>query len=179
MAKYQSDKPDLRQDKNDPTELAFAWITDFPMFEKLQDGSWSAVHHPFTAVQNPTDLNRAPATDIPAQQYDLVLNGFEVAGGSLREHNSSNLSRVFQALGHSAAAVQQQFGHLLEAFKYGVPPHGGIASGLERLVMILASQPNIREVMAFPKTSDGRDLMMDAPSSVDKNQLDELGIQLK
>jgi aspartyl-tRNA synthetase len=179
MAKYQSDKPDLRQDKNDPTELAFAWITDFPMFEKLQDGSWSAVHHPFTAIQNPADLERAPAADIPAQQYDLVLNGFEVGGGSIREHRPENLSRVFQALGHSKEAITAQFGHLLTAFKYGVPPHGGIAPGVDRLVMVLAGEPNIREVMAFPKTSDSRDLMMDAPSSVDKNQLNELGIQLK
>jgi len=179
MAKYQSDKPDLRKDKNDPTELAFAWVTDFPMFEKLQDGSWSAVHHPFTAVQDPKDLDRAPATDIPAQQYDLVLNGFEVGGGSIREHRADNLSRVFQALGHSKEAVETQFGHLLEAFRYGVPPHGGIAPGIDRLVMVLAGQPNIREVMAFPKTNDGRDLMMDAPSPVDPAQLEELGIDVR
>ncbi len=179
MAKYQSDKPDLRKDKNDPTELAFVWVTDFPMFEKLQDGSWSAVHHPFTAVQNVADLDRAPAADIPAKQYDLALNGTEIFGGSIREHNSENLSRVFQALGHSKEAVEAQFGHLLEAFRYGVPPHGGIACGLDRLAMILTGTQSIREVMAFPKTSDGRDLMMEAPSTVEKDQLDELGIQLK
>lgn len=179
MAQYQSDRPDLRQDKNNPYELAFAWVTDFPMFEQMADGSWSAMHHPFTAVQNPADLDRAPATDILAKQYDLVLNGQEIGGGSIREHNPQNLQRIFEALGHSTQSIQQQFGHLLEAFKYGVPPHGGIALGLERLIMILAGEPSIREVMAFPKTLDGRDLMMDAPLPVAKDQLDELSLKLK
>lgn len=179
MEQYKSDRPDLRQNKENPQELAFAWVTDFPMFEHMTDDSWSAMHHPFTAVQNPADLDHAPSKDILAQQYDLVLNGNEIGGGSIREHNPQNLQRVFEALGHSSSAVQQQFGHLLEAFKYGVPPHGGIALGLERLIMILAGEPSIREVIAFPKTLDGHDLTMGAPSTVTKDQLDELGLKLK
>lgn len=179
MAKYGSDRPDLRDDNKDPKELAFCWVTDFPMFEKMQDGSWSAIHHPFTAVQDPKDLERAPASDIKAQQYDLVLNGNEIAGGSIREHLSENLMKVFQALGHSKENIDQQFGHLLEAFQYGVPPHGGIAFGLDRLIMILAGEQSIREVMAFPKTTDGRDLMMNAPAEVDKDQLKELGLKVQ
>ena len=182
MEKYNSDKPDLRKDKEDDNELAFVWVVDFPMFEyKEGDKRWGAVHHPFTAFDQ-ADLAKIELGDlgeIKAKQYDLVLNGSEIAGGSIRTHSSDILAKVFKALGHSDEEVQSQFGHLLEAFKYGVPPHGGIAIGLDRLLMILAGENSIREVMAFPKTSDNRDPLMDSPSKVSKEQLAELGLSLK
>jgi len=116
---------------------------------------------------------------IKAQQYDLVLNGSEVAGGSIRTHDPKVLHKVFELLGHSDEEIKSKFGHLLEAFKYGVPPHGGIAVGLDRLAAIIAKEKSIREVIAFPKTSDNRDPLMDSPSKVSKEQLDELGIEMK
>ncbi len=183
MEQYGSDRPDLRHDKNDPTELAFVWVTDFPMFEyKSGDQRWGAAHHPFTAI-NPQDLTKLQDPnkmgEIKALQYDLVLNGYEIAGGSIRTHDSDILHRVFELLGHTNTEIQAKFGHLLEAFKYGVPPHGGIASGLDRVVMVLANEPSIREVIAFPKTSDNRDPLMDSPSEVTLDQLNELGLSLK
>lgn len=182
MEKYGSDRPDLRQNKEDKNELAFAWVTDFPMFEyKEGDQRWGAAHHPFTAI-NPQDLDKlsdeSKMGEIKALQYDLVLNGWEVAGGSIRTHRPEILQRVFELLGHSEDEIKLKFGHLLEAFRYGVPPHGGIAFGLDRLVMVLAGEPNIREVIPFPKTSDNRDPLMGAPSVVDKSQLDELHLQI-
>lgn len=182
IEKYHSDKPDLRKDKNDANEYAFLWVTDFPMFEyKEGDKRWGATHHPFTAI-NPEDLallDKKKLEDIRALQYDLVLNGNEIAGGSIRTHDPKILHKVFEVLGHSDKEIQAKFGHLLEAFKYGVPPHGGIAFGLDRFVALLCGESSIREVMAFPKTSDNRDPLMDSPSQVDKEQLDELGINLK
>lgn len=180
MSKHNSDKPDLRQDKNDPNELAFAWIVDFPMFEyKEGDKRWGAVHHPFTAFDSTkmSDLEKGNLGDIKAYQYDLVLNGYEVAGGSIRTHDPEVLKKVFKALGHSDKEIQSQFGHLMEAFKYGVPPHGGIAFGLDRLLMILAGESSIKEVIPFPKTTDNRDPLMDSPSDVSKEQLDELKLK--
>ncbi len=109
-----------------------------------------------------------------AQQYDLVLNGSEIAGGSIRTHQPEILHKVFEVLGHTPEEIQNKFGHLLEAFKYGVPPHGGIAMGLDRLVMLLAGENSIREVMAFPKTADSRDPLMTSPSEVSEEQLKEL-----
>jgi aspartyl-tRNA synthetase len=202
MAEYHSDKPDLRKDKNDPHELAFAFITDFPMFEKKDDGSLGAVHHPFTcpafdpSADDPYDYshdrqkgvkmrellakkNESELLGIKAFQYDFVLNGYEIGGGSIRTHDPFLLKLVFEALGHSEADVKSRFGHLLAAFDYGVPPHGGIAPGIDRFLMILQNEPNIREVIAFPKSGDGHDFMMDSPSSVDKRQLDELGLEIK
>ncbi|MFA6028016.1 MAG: aspartate--tRNA ligase [Patescibacteria group bacterium] len=178
MAKYKNDRPDMRKDKKDKNELAFCWVTDFPMFEKKDDGTWGATHHPFTAIQEKDlpKLKERKLESIKAQQYDLALNGNEIFGGSIRTHDPEILSEVFQALGHSKEEIQAKFGHLLEAFKYGVPPHGGIACGLDRLVMVLAGEESIREVIAFPKTLEGRDPLMDSPSSVDKAQLKELGL---
>jgi len=182
MEKYNSDKPDIRQDKNNPEEYAFLWVTDFPMFEyKAGDRRWGATHHPFTSV-NPEDLpllEKGELESIRALQYDLVLNGNEVAGGSIRTHNPEILHKVFEVLGHSDKEIQAKFGHLLEAFKYGVPPHGGIAFGLDRLVAILCGEVSIREVMAFPKTSDNRDPLMDSPAAVEPEQLAELGLKIK
>ncbi|OGG87087.1 hypothetical protein A3B87_03725 [Candidatus Kuenenbacteria bacterium RIFCSPHIGHO2_02_FULL_39_13] len=183
IAKYNSDKPDLRQNKEDKNELAFVWVIDFPMFEyKEGDKRWAAAHHPFTAIRD-EDLDKlgdeTKMAQIKAKQYDLVLNGNEVAGGSIRTTDPEILKKVFQFLGHSEKEIQAQFGHLLEAFKYGVPPHGGIAFGLDRLIAILAGEESIREVMAFPKTSDNRDPLMDSPSEVSKEQLEELAIEVR
>jgi len=180
MAKYNSDKPDLRKNKDNKNELAFVWVVDFPMFEyKEGDKRWGAAHHPFTAIKD-KDLSKledkSKMAEIKAKQYDLVLNGNEVAGGSIRTTDPEILKKVFKALNHTEKEIQAQFGHLLEAFKYGVPPHGGIAFGLDRLIAILAGEESIREVMAFPKTSDNRDPLMDSPSEVSQQQLEELGI---
>ncbi|OGY56670.1 MAG: hypothetical protein A2Y84_00045 [Candidatus Colwellbacteria bacterium RBG_13_48_8] len=154
------------------------------MFEQREDGSWGAAHHPFTMpdVKDAKELKERFKKDpisIKAFQYDVVLNGWEIFGGSIRNHNPELLEAVFEVMGHKKKDIQDRFGHLLEAFQYGVPPHGGIASGLDRLIAILQKEPNIREVFAFPKTGDGRDLMMNAPSEVDKKQLDELGLEIK
>ena len=180
MAKYNSDKPDLRKNKDNKNELVFVWVVDFPMFEyKEGDKRWGAAHHPFTAIKD-KDLSKledkSKMAEIKAKQYDLVLNGNEVAGGSIRTTDPEILKKVFKALNHTEKEIQAQFGHLLEAFKYGVPPHGGIAFGLDRLIAILAGEESIREVMAFPKTSDNRDPLMDSPSEVSQQQLEELGI---
>jgi aspartyl-tRNA synthetase len=185
MEKYQSDKPDLRKDKNDPNELAFAWIVDFPMFEwKESEKRWDAVHHPFTSPKVEGDLQdfiakmkKDPAS-ILAYQYDFVLNGYEIGGGSIRIHQPELLSAVFEIMGHSTEQVKRKFGHILEAFKYGVPPHGGIAPGIDRFLAIVSNEPNIREVIAFPKTGDARDLMMDSPSELDEEQLKELHLEI-
>jgi len=201
MEKYNSDKPDIRKDKNDPNEYAFLWVTDFPMFEyKEGDKRWGATHHPFTAMNsedvqylyekksvvshskeelNHPDLIFSNLGKIRALQYDLVLNGSEIAGGSIRTHDPKILQKVFEELGHAPEEIQAKFGHLLEAFKYGVPPHGGIAFGLDRFVALLCGETSIREVMAFPKTSDNRDPLMDSPSGVSTEQLKELKINPK
>ncbi|MDP2966883.1 MAG: aspartate--tRNA ligase [bacterium] len=179
MEKYGSDKPDLRKNKNNPDELAFAWILDFPMFEwKKEEKKWGPQHHPFTKPQteNINEIKKNPER-IMAYQYDLVLNGCEIGGGSLRTCKPEVLEAVFEVLGHKKEEIRQKFGHILEAFEYGVPPHGGIAPGIDRFVMILANEPSIREVIAFPKTGDGRDLMMNSPSEVEEKQLKELHIK--
>ncbi len=183
MEKYNSDRPDLRGNKEDEKELAFAWVVDFPMFEyKEGDERWGAVHHPFTAIKD-EDVEKI-FTDNPdlgsikAKQYDLVLNGNEIAGGSIRTSDIEVLQRVFEVLQHSKEEIEEKFGHLLKAFSYGVPPHGGLAFGLDRFLMVLAGEKSIREVIAFPKTTDNRDPLMDSPSDVDKKQLDDLGLTI-
>lgn len=187
MDKYHSDRPDLRADKNDPNELAFAFVVDFPLFEfKKEEKRWGAVHHPFTRPKSEEGesveqliarLKKDPSQPL-ADQYDLVLNGYEVGGGSLRIHESQLLQAVFEILGHAPEEINEKFGHLLGAFRYGVPPHGGIALGLDRIVMLLENEPSIREVIAFPKTGDGKDLMMNAPSAVDAKQLQDLHLKI-
>lgn len=179
IQQYGTDRPDLRKDKNNPDELAFAFVTDFPMFEyKEGDKRWGAVHHPFTAPTKEWEdkFEKDPEHAI-AEQYDLVLNGSEVAGGSIRIHKPEVLKRVFAFLGHSEAEIQAKFGHLLDAFEYGVPPHGGFASGLDRLYAVLLKEESIRDVIAFAKAGDGRDLLMNAPSPVEESQLMELGLK--
>lgn len=152
----------------------FLWITDPPLFEWGQEeGKWVSVHHPFTAPAS--DELTPPAAR--ARGYDLVLNGWELGGGSIRIHQPDIQRKAFQALGLSPEQTEEQFGHLLQAFRYGVPPHGGIALGLDRIVMLLAGKPNLREVIAFPKTQSGTDLLMGAPSEPSKEQLDLLGVR--
>lgn len=181
MEKYGSDKPDLRINKEDPNELAFAWVLDFPMFEKLEDGTLQAQHHPFCSVKPEDKEKFMTGTDllsIRANAYDLVLNGFELSSGSIRIHNSDEQKQVFNLLGIPEETQQLKFAHMLEAFKYGAPPHGGFAPGIDRIVMILQNEPNIREVIAFPKTGEGKDLMMGAPSTMPEKQIKELGIKI-
>ena len=125
------------------------------------------------------EISEKNAEKLSALQYDFVLNGYEIGGGSIREHNPEILEKVFEIMGNEKEDIRRQFGHLLEAFKYGVPPHGGIAPGIDRLLMILQNEPNIREVIAFPKTGDGRDLMMDSPSELSVGQLKELRIKIE
>ena len=177
IKKYGTDKPDLRIDKNNPNELAFAWIVDFPMFEKDEQGIVQAMHHPFCAPKEPELLDSDPLK-MHASQYDLVLNGYELASGSIRIHNAELQSKIFKIMGLSDEVANDKFGHMLEAFTYGAPPHGGIAPGIDRLVMLLAGEPNIREVIAFPKTGDARDLMMNAPSDLPNQTLKDVHIKL-
>ncbi len=182
MEKYGSDKPDLRVNKEDPDELAFAWILDFPMFETLEDGTIQSQHHPFCSVRPEDKEKFMTGTDlmsIRANAYDLVLNGYELSSGSIRIHNADEQKQVFNLLNISEDEQQAKFGHMLQAFKFGCPPHGGFAPGIDRIVMLLQNEPNIREVIAFPKTGEGRDPMMNAPAPVSEKQLDELGIILK
>jgi aspartyl-tRNA synthetase len=179
MEQYGSDKPDLREDKNDPNELAFAWIVDFPMFEKDDHGKIAAAHHPFCSVKEEDKERFMKGEDllsIRANAYDLVLNGYELSSGSIRIHQSDVQKKVFELLGIGEEEQQARFGHMLEAFKYGTPPHGGFAPGIDRTVMLMLGEPNIREVIAFPKSGEGRDLMMNAPAEVSEEQLRELGI---
>jgi aspartyl-tRNA synthetase len=155
---------------------SFLWITDPPLFEwSDEDDRWVSVHHPFTSPAA-NDLDPRTAT---ARAYDVVCNGWELGGGSIRIHRPDVQRRVFDALGFTQEEAEARFGFLLDAFRYGVPPHGGIAFGLDRLSMLLAGRDNIREVIAFPKTQSGADLLTGAPSEVDEIQLRELGLQIR
>jgi len=182
MEKYGVDRPDLRKDKNDPSLLAFCWVIDFPFFEKdLKTKKWTFTHNPFSAPKKEfyDDLiNKKNIGEILTDQYDIVLNGYEIGGGSIRNHKSEALRKVFEIMGHEEKNIEKNFGHMFKAFSSGTPPHGGIAWGIDRLVMLLENEPSIREVIAFPKTGDGRDLLMDAPSDVSEEQLKELGISI-
>lgn len=162
----------------DENVFAFCWVIDFPMFEyNEEEKRLDAVHHPFTSPKNAEEFYSHPENS-EAKAYDLVLNGNEIAGGSIRIHDEKIQKKVFDILGISDDEAEQRFGHMLEAFKYGAPPHGGIAWGLDRLVMLFAEEPNIREVIAFPKDQKAKDLMLGAPSKVPKKQLDELCIKV-
>ena len=179
--KYGTDRPDLRDDKNNLNLLAFCWVIDFPFFEKTDNGDWTFTHNPFSApkpefMKDLMDKKNIP--EILTTQYDIVLNGWEIGGGSIRNHTPEALEKVFEIMGFESARIKSNFGHMLEALGFGAPPHGGIAWGLDRFAMILENEPNIREVIAFPKTGDGRDLMMDGPSDVSEEQLKELRIKI-
>ncbi len=178
LKKYQSDKPDLRKD---PNELAFCFITDFPLFEKsTTEKKLVSVHHPFTSPQDQDlPLLEKQPLKVKAKQYDLVCNGFELGGGSIRIHQKELQEKIFKILKLEKQEIKQRFGHLLKAFDYGAPPHGGIALGLDRLIMILANEPNIREVIPFPKTADAKDLMMQAPNEISSTQLKEIHFKSK
>lgn len=181
MEKYGSDKPDMRKDKNNPNELAFAWIVDFPMFEKDDKGKITSAHHPFCSVKEEDEEKFMSGKDlfsIRANSYDLVLNGYELSSGSIRIHKADMQKKVFELLEIDEEEQKARFGHMLEAFTFGAPPHGGFAPGIDRIVMLMAGEPNIREVIAFPKTGEGKDLMMSSPSDVPSEQLKELGIKI-
>jgi aspartyl-tRNA synthetase len=177
----------------DPDVLAFCWVHRFPMYQwEAESGRWDATHNPFSApvpehldllATTSGDLTRRsegdPAAGALAQQYDIVLNGWELGGGSIRIHDRALLERSFALMGHSLDDARAKFGALLDAFEYGAPPHGGIAIGVERWAALLAGQINIREVMAFPKTQSGSDLMLEAPSEPDAKQWAELGLSVR
>jgi aspartyl-tRNA synthetase len=188
MEKYGNDHPDIREDKNDPNLLAFVWVIDFPMFEKTGEdnldgtGEWTFSHNPFS---RPKDeyledfMNQKNIGEIISTQYDIVLNGYEIGGGSIRNHKPDALKKTFEIMGYSDNRIEENFGHMIKALGFGAPPHGGIAWGLDRLVMILQNEPNIRETIAFAKTGDGKDLMMNAPCDISDKQKKELGIKVK
>ena len=188
---YMADKLGLR--KTD--EFKLLWVTDFPLFEYDEEGNrWVARHHPFTSPKpedipvminnNPLIANAEkylehPYSKIKANAYDMVLNGNEIGGGSIRIFQRDLQEKMFAALGMSKEEAQDKFGFLLGAFEYGAPPHGGIAFGFDRLCAILGGSESIRDFIAFPKNNSGRDVMIDAPSTIDNNQLDELQIKLE
>ncbi|QLK85996.1 aspartate--tRNA ligase [Staphylococcus sp. 17KM0847] len=165
----------------DPTALNFLWVTDWPLLEYDEEAHrYVAAHHPFTSpkTEDVDKLETAPET-AQAQAYDIVLNGYELGGGSIRIHDGELQQKMFKALGFTEEAATEQFGFLLDAFKYGAPPHGGIALGLDRLVMLLTGRTNLRDTIAFPKTASATDLLTDAPGTVSERQLDELSLRIK
>jgi len=187
MEKYGNDRPDIREDKTDTNLLAFLWIVDFPMFEKTGEdnvdgtGEWTFTHNPFS---KPRDeyfekfMRKENIGEILTTQYDITLNGFEIGGGSIRNHKPSALRTTFEIMGYDDERIRNNFGHMLKALGFGAPPHGGIAWGFDRLMMLLEQEPNIRETIAFAKTGDGKDLMMNAPSEISDKQKIELGIKI-
>lgn len=188
IEKYGNDRPDLRKDKEDANLLAFCWVIDFPFFERTDisdnpdtEGEWTFTHNPFSEpIKEHKDflLSGKNIGDIITTQYDITLNGYEIGGGSIRAHQAETLKKVLSIIGHKEEDINRNFGHMLQAFKTGTPPHGGIAWGFDRLMMLLENEPNIREVIAFPKTGEGKDLMMESPSKISEKQLKELHIKL-
>ena len=188
MEKYGNDRPDIRNDKNDPDLLALCWVVDFPFFERTDksdnpntEGEWTFTHNPFSEPikeHKESMMQSKNLGEILTSQYDIILNGYEIGGGSIRAHEAETLKKVLNIIGHKDEDIEKNFGHMLQAFKNGTPPHGGIAWGFDRLLMLLENEPNIREVIAFPKTGEGKDLMMESPSSVSDIQLKELRIEI-
>ena len=184
LEKYGTDRPDLRKDKNDSNLLAFCWVVDFPFLEKTEAlaKEWTFTHNPFSAPKPEymdNLLTQKDVSGILTSQYDVILNGWEIGGGSIRNHKPEALKAVFKIMGFEEERIQENFGHMLKALGSGAPPHGGIAWGFDRLIALLNNEPNIREVIAFPKTGDARDLMMDSPSELEKSQLKELHLKIE
>ncbi|HEY4694492.1 MAG TPA: aspartate--tRNA ligase [Candidatus Nanoarchaeia archaeon] len=183
LEKFGADKFDFRDDKNDPDELAFAFVTDFPLFEyDKEEKRWTFSHNPFTSPDEKglkDVMEEKRIGEIGSLQYDLVCNGFELASGSIRIHDPAVQKQVFKIMGYSESEIKEDFGHILEAYEYGAPVHGGIAVGLDRLVAVVAGESSIREVIAFPVTSSGQTSVMEAPSVVEEKKLKELGIEVK
>jgi aspartyl-tRNA synthetase len=180
IKKFKADKFDLRKDKEDISELAFAFVTDYPLFEyDEKEKRWTFSHNPFTAPQE-QDLeklrNEKDIEKILSHQYDLVCNGLELGSGSIRIHDPALQRKVFKIMGYSEEQIEREFGHLLEAYEYGAPAHGGIALGFDRLIAVLTQERSIREVIAFPVTSGGQTSVMDAPSEVSEEILKEVGL---
>ena len=165
----------------DKTQWKFAWRTGFPLFEWCEtEHTWVSAQHPFTGiVEEDLDKLETAPWDVRSKGYDLVLNGYELGSGSIRIHRQDVQERLFKALGLTEEQLRRRFGFFLDALTYGTPPHGGIALGVDRIAMLLAGEKSIREVIAFGKTTAAQDLMADSPSEVDKDQLDQLGIQIK
>lgn len=179
MKKYNSDKPDLRKPGE---EFKFAWVTDFPLFEYSEtEKRFVSAHHPFTspAESDQQLLETGKLGEVRAKAYDLVLNGYEVGGGSIRIHDAALQKKIFHALQLSEKDINDKFGFFVEALSYGTPPHGGLALGLDRILAIMTKSESIREVIAFPKNKDAKDLMMESPSTVTEEQLQELGLQTR
>jgi len=180
MKKYKTDKPDLRKNKNDPNELAFCFIINFPLFEwKENENRWDAMHHPFTAPKEediPDLMAKRNIEKLKSYQHDFVLNGYEIGGGSLRITDPKIQTKIFEIMGHHPKQIKAKFGHLLEAFKFGVPPHGGIACGLDRFLSIVLNELSVRETIAFPMSSSGQTAVMEAPSFLSQEQLEELNL---
>ncbi len=177
MKKYKTDRPDLRKKKE---EWAFVWVVDFPLLEKDAEGMIQAVHHPFTSPKDEDlKLLDSKPEKTRAKAYDLVLNGIEIGGGSIRNHKLEIQQKIFEKLGISKRFAKEKFGFLMDALQYGAPPHGGIAFGFDRMCMLMCGQESIRDVIAFPKTKDAEDIMTGAPADVEKKQIDELGLSLK
>ena len=170
-----------RLNLRDPNLYKPVWVTDFPLFEFDEDTqTYHAMHHPFTSPNiEDMDLLKSDPKSIRANAYDMALNGTEIGGGSIRIHDKELQKKVFNLLGFSDEEAHEKFGFLMEAFEYGAPPHGGIAFGLDRICAVIAGSDSIRDFIAFPKNNSGRDVMLDAPSKIDKDQLDELGLETK
>jgi aspartyl-tRNA synthetase len=180
MDGYGVDKPDIRKDKTDKNVLAFCWVVDFPLFEYSEtDKKLVATHHPFTRPnEEDQPLLESKPLEVRARAYDIVLNGFEIGGGSLRIFERELQAKIFELLGLSKEETEKRFGHMLEAFTFAPPPHGGLALGLDRIIAILQNEENIREVIAFPKTGDARDLLMNAPSPLPDETLKEVHVKI-
>lgn len=183
MEKYGADKFDLRtEEEKEQGVLAYAWVVEFPFFEKTDDGAWTFIHNPFSMpLPEHTEwlLEGKNINDILTTQYDLVCNGYESGGGSLRAHTPEILKATYNIMGYTPEETEERIGHMVEAFKYGTPPHGGIALGVERMIMNLTGEEYLREVQAFPMTRGGQTSVMRAPKELTKKQLDELSLEIK
>ena len=183
MQKFGADRFDLRDEKDKKNGvLAYAWVKDFPFFEKADDDSWTFTHNPFSMAKSEHIewlLSGTNIEKILTTQYDLVCNGVEIGGGSIRAHKPELLEAAFRIMGYSKESIEKEFGHMVEALKFGAPPHGGIAHGIERNLMTLLGEEYLREVQAFPQTSSGKTSVMDAPAELKTKQLKELHLKIQ